>query len=201
MKLKHILLATAAATVMFACGGEKKTESVIDSTGVETTYTIDTASSKVAWKGSMLKMHSHNGVISLTEGSLTAKGNLITAGSFTINMKSIAPLDSNYTKDHPKDYLIGHLSGADFFAVDTFPTAKFVVKKVEGSTITGDLTVRGKTNEEKVTDVVVTADSANVNATGKLTFNRQKYGVAYKAANDMVLSDDIELNITLVGKK
>jgi polyisoprenoid-binding protein YceI len=201
MKFKHVLLALATSAVMFACGGEKKTESAVDSTGAEITYTIDTASSKVAWKGSMLKMHSHNGLISLNEGTLTVKGNLITAGSFTINMKSITPLDSNYNKEHPKEYLIGHLSGADFFAVDTFPTASFVVKKVEGNTITGDLTLRGKTNEEKVTDVVVTADSANVNATGKLTFNRQKYGVAYKAANDMVLSDDIELDITLVGKK
>ena len=68
--------------------------------------------------------------------------------------------------------------------------------------IAGEKSVRGKTNEEKVTDVVVTADSATVKASGKLVFNRQKYGVAYKAAmKDMLLADDIELTITISGTK
>ena len=36
---------------------------------------------------------------------------------------------------------------------------------------------------------------------GKLTFDRQKYGVAWKATmKDMVLQDNIELTVELVGK-
>lgn len=203
MNFKHILLASATAAVMFACGGEKKTETVaVDSTGTEVNYTVDAAASKIEWKGVMAGVKSHFGVINLKDGNITVKGGQVTAGTFNVDLATIAPLDSAYDAKNTKEGLIGHLKGKDFFAVDSFPTATFVIKKVEGNTATGDLTVRGKTNEEKVTDIVVTADSVNVNATGKLTFDRQKYGVSFSTGlKDYVIGDNIELNITLVGKK
>ena len=64
-------------------------------------------------------------------------------------------------------------------------------------TVMGNLTVRGKTNAETVSNVVF--DEATGAATGVLTFNRQNYEVAYAATmKDMVLSDDIELTISLM---
>ena len=203
MKIKIVFTSAILAAVMFSCGTEKKPETVaVDSLGTEATYTVDTAASNVLWEGQMLKMHKHFGNLTISEGSFTVKGLQVTAGSFTANLKSITPTDSNFTKDHPKAYLIGHLSGPDFFAVDSFPKATFVIKTVSGNSATGDFTVRGRTNEETVTDIVVDT-IGGVKATGKLVFNRQKYGVAYKAdvTKDMVLSDDIKLEITLVGKK
>jgi len=147
-------------------------------------------------------MYSHNGLINLSEGSLSLSDGKLAGGSFVVDLKTINPLDSGYSAEHPKEGLIGHLAAPDFFASDSFPTAKFVVKSVEGTTAIGDLTVRGVTNEEKVTDIVLTTDETSATASGKLVFNRQKYGVAYKSTmKDMVLSDDIELAISLVGKK
>lgn len=203
MKIKIVFTSAILAAVMFACNSEKKSDVVaVDSLGTEATYTVDTAASKIVWEGQMLKMHKHFGDLTISSGSLTVKGLQVTGGTFTANMKSISPTDSNYTKDHPKAYLVGHLSGADFFAVDSFPTATFVIKSVNGNSATGDLTVRGRTNSETVTDIVVDT-IGGVKATGKLVFNRQKYGVAYVAdkTKDMVLSDDIKLDISLVGKK
>lgn len=201
MKIKLLLSSAVLAALMFACNSDKKTEATaVDSLGTEATYTVDTAASTVLWEGQMLKMHKHFGTLKISEGSFTVKGLQVTGGSFTANMKSIVPTDSGYNAEHPKEYLVGHLSGADFFAVDTFPTASFVIKSVSGNTAVGDLTLRGKTNSETVTDIVVDT-VGGVKATGKLVLNRQKYNVAYKAAKDMVLSDDIKLDVTLVGKK
>lgn len=202
MKIKLLLSSAVLAALMFACDSDKKTDvtTVVDTIATEATYTVDTAASSVLWEGQMLKMHKHFGTLKISEGSLTIKGLQITGGSFTANMKSIVPTDSGYNAEHPKEYLVGHLSGADFFAVDSFPTASFVIKSVSGNTAVGDLTLRGKTNSETVTDIVVDT-VGGVKATGKLVLDRQKYNVAYKAAKDMVLSDDIKLEVTLVGKK
>lgn len=203
MKIKLMLTSAVLAAFMFSCNSDKPAETtvVVDSTATEATYMVDSAASNIFWEGQMLKMHKHYGDLTISEGSLTVKGLQVTGGTFTADMKSIVPTDSGYNKEHPKAYLVGHLSNADFFAVDSFPTASFVIKSVSGNTATGDLTLRGKTNSETVTDIVVDTLGGGVKATGKLVFNRQKYGAAYKAANDMVLSDDIKLDITLVGKK
>src|SRR6187431_3403200 len=114
MKIKIVFTSAILAAVMFSCGTEKKAETVaVDSLGTEATYTVDTAASNVLWEGQMLKMHKHFGNLTISEGSFTVKGLQVTAGSFTANLKSITPTDSNFTKDHPKAYLIGHLSGPD----------------------------------------------------------------------------------------
>ncbi len=204
MKIRNLFVAVAATATLYSCGpSEKPADStVVDSTAA-TTYKVNVDNSTVNWKGTMVNVYSHFGTVKLTEGSLTVAGGKLTAGTFTVDLKTITPLDSNYnTTDHKKEGLVGHLSAPDFFAVDSFSTASFVVKSVEGNVATGDLTVRGKTNEEKVTDLVITSDSSSVTASGKLVFNRQKYGVAWKATmKDMVLADDIEVTVNLNGTK
>ena len=203
MKLRNLFLALAATAALYSCGPSEKPAdtTTVDSTAA-VTYSIVADSSTVSWKGTMVKMYSHFGTVKLSEGTATVTGGKLSAGSFTVDLKTITPLDSGYTKDRPKEGLVGHLSAPDFFATDSFPTATFVIKSVEGNTATGDLTVRGKTNEEKVTDLVVVADSTSLSASGKLVFNRQKYGVAYKATmKDMVLADEIEVSVALKGKK
>ena len=96
--------------------------------------------------------------------------------------------------------LLGHLASPDFFAVDSFPTATFEIAAVEGNTATGKLTVRGKSNDEKVTDIVITEENGVAKASGKLSFDRQKYNVKWKAPmKDVVLNDAIELTVELTG--
>ncbi|MBC7451850.1 MAG: YceI family protein [Cytophagales bacterium] len=203
MKIKSILIGSLFVAALYSCSSEKPAETTVavDSTA-EVTYTVSTEGSSVLWEGSVIKAHKHFGTLKLTEGTFTLKGTQVVAGTFTTDMKTINPTDSGYNKEHPKEGLVGHLGTAEFFAVDSFPTAKFVIKSFEGNTVTGDLTLRGKTNEEKVTDIVVDTTAGVVKATGKLTVDRQKYGVSYKSAmKDMVLSDELKLEVTLVGNK
>lgn len=207
------LIAAGTALLMVACGpseaeiAAKKAQQEADSLAAlaasERTYAIDAAGSKARWTGTMLGIKSHHGVVGVS-GSFTAKANVLTGGEFTVDLKTIAPEDTLYapegSKQGTKSMLIGHLQSPDFFAVDTFPTATFKITGVEGTTATGDLTVRGKTNTENVTDIVLTAENGVAKATGKLVFDRQKYGVAWSSGSkDAILNDNIELAIELTG--
>lgn len=214
--MKPFLLITAAAAIVtFAsCGPTEaeiaatKAKATADSLAAEAakekTYMIDAAASHVNWAGTMVGVYTHSGTIGINEGSLVTKGDMLSGGSVAINMKSITPTDSNYNAKEKRtpEGLVGHLSSADFFAVDSFPTATLKILSVEGNTAKVDLTIRNKTNSETVTDIVITPNAdGTVHATGKLVFDRQKYGVAWKASmKDMVLQDNIELTVDLTGK-
>ncbi len=214
MKFPVLSVVALAAVALVACGPSEaeiaaaKEKAAADSlaalAAMEKSYTVDAAASKLSWKGTMLGVKSHHGTINMTEGSFSVKGGVVTGGKFVVDMKSIAPLDSAYAADDAKQgtraMLVGHLSSADFFAVDSFPTATFEITSVEGATAAGKLTLRGKTSDEKVTDIVVTEENGVAKATGKLSFDRQKYGVAWKAPmKDVVLNDAIELTVELTG--
>lgn len=214
MKALVVSVVALAALFLVACGPseaeiaaakEKATaDSIAAAAAAEHSYVLDAAASTVNWKGTMLGVKSHHGTVKMTEGKLTVQGGMVKAGSFTVDMTSIAALDSAYAADDAKQgtrsMLIGHLSSPDFFDVTNSPTATFEVTAADATSITGNLTVRGKTNEEKVTDVVVSEENGMVKATGKLAFDRQKYGVAWSSgAKDMVLNNDIELEIALTG--
>lgn len=216
MKPFIALTATAAVLSIVACGPSEaeiaatKEKAVQDSiaaaAAMEKTYAIDAAASNITWAGhtSGAKVYGHHGNIALSNGMFTVKGGMLTGGKFEVNMKSITPLDSNYAPDGSKEgtkaNLMMHLTTGDFFLTDTFPAATFVVKSVEGNTATGDLTVKGKTNEEKITDIAITEENGKAKATGKLVFDRQKYGVSWKHfMKDVLLADDIELSIDLTG--
>lgn len=207
MKL-HLFSATGlVALTLASCGGGGSTEGqgTIDSTAAmaakEVTYALDVAASKLTWKGVMIGVKYHEGTMAFTEGSFTAKGGQLVTGGFVVDMKSMVPLDTNYNKDYTKEKLTGHLASPDFFAVDSFPTASFKVTSVSGNSATGELNVRGRIGAETVTDIVISEENGMANASGKLVFNRQKYGVSWaNPMKDMVLSDDIEIVVSLVGK-
>lgn len=209
MKMKFKLLSLALVIGLGAASCNQKSgtegEGQADSTAVGSpvAYTINPAESKVEWKGSMLGVYDHTGTINLSQGALNVAAGAVTGGSFTIDMNTIVATDpdANY-KMAPREKLIEHLKSDDFFAVATNPTATFTVKSVEGNSIKGDLSIRGITNEESVTDVVVTEADGKVSATGKLVFDRKKYNVNYEnKMGNMVLSKDIELMINLSGVK
>lgn len=210
------LLSTVAlaATFLVACGPseaeirankEKVTaDSLAALASMERTVAIDVANSTVNWTGTMLGIKSHNGTVALSDAKLTVKGPTVVGGSFIVDLESITALDDAYAPDGSEQgtraMLLGHLASADFFDVANHPTASFNITSVDGNTATGMLTIRGVSSEEKVTDINVTEADGAITVTGKLTFDRQKYGVTWSSGSkDAVLNDAIDLNITLNG--
>jgi polyisoprenoid-binding protein YceI len=213
MKLT-VLSAAAAAVVLVSCGpsaeeqAKAREQAIADSIAAaaskEMTYTVDAASSKLMWEGNMTgaKVYSHSGDLKITSGTMMTKGPLLTGGEFTADMNSINPTDNGYSEEHPREGLIVPLRSADFFAVDSFPTATLKITGTEGNTATADLTLRGMTNSEKITDIVLTTNpDGTVSAKGKLVFDRKKYNVTFPGpAKDMLLANDITLSVELMGK-
>lgn len=204
--MKQLVLATAAAAFLFSsCGGggeskkkEEKSESSMAGEVME--VPVD---GKVKWEGTLVGVYSHYGTVNLSEGSVKLDGNKVVGGSFTIDMTSITPEDENYKPEEGStpEKLVSHLSSDDFFAVEQYPTATFVItgSSEDGKTIMGDLTVRGKTNPEKVENVMIDAESGTM--TGTMVVDRKKYDVTWDhPLQEMVLNNDMEFEITLMKK-
>lgn len=108
-----------------------------------TTYTIEPTHTFVTWEAKHFGTSTSHGRFDKKSGSITIDKTAKTGkAEITIDMKSmntgVAPFDK-------------HLTGEDFFAADKFPEAKFVSTsfKFDGdkvSEVTGNLTMRGKTN-------------------------------------------------------
>ena len=206
----NVLYAIAfSATALFACGnaGTESAETTMEETAAveSVNYTADVSASMVNWRGEVAGVYGHEGFIKLSSGSVAVAGDAITGGEFTMDMTGIVPTDSASFKDEDGGRITdlqGHLSTEDFFNTANFPTSTFVITSVAGNTVTGNLTIRDKTNEETIEVASSEMTESGVNVTGKMVFNRQDYDVAWvHYMKDMVLSNDIAITVTLIATK
>ena len=165
------------------------------------TKKIDVAKSKLTWVGKKVTGQ-HDGTVALQNGTLIFKDAKLTGGMLTVNMKSIAVLDLK--SGEGKEKLEGHLKGDDFFAVEKFPTATIMFRKVtmksEGMySITADLTIKGIT-KSLLLDMAVNGSSA----TSTFKVDRTKYDIKYGSGSffdnlgDKAISDDFEISATIM---
>jgi polyisoprenoid-binding protein YceI len=191
--------------LLAACGDSKPAPTVEEAeTGITGTYVIDTDQSVIIWKGAMLGIKFHEGTMQLLQGQLNLEDGVVIGGSLTADVNSMTPTDENYQPEEgaTREKLVGHLKSDDFFNTDEFPTSTFVITEGMGNSAKGRLTVRGNTNEEQIFNISVEDNGESIRASGSLTFNRKNYDVAWDSPmKDVVLSNDIELNISLVAKK
>lgn len=216
MKFKNLFLLVIIAASVVACNNNKATDSTHSHDGEEAhdhnhanvaavAHAIALDQSVVDWKGSILSVKYHSGILDFTSGELKLAGSEVVGGSFVADLKSMRATDDDNAEgygDGTKEQLIGHLSSPEFFDVESFPTASFEITSIEGNEAFGNLTVRGITTEETVTNLEIVDTDVDITATGVLVFDRQKYDVSWETgAKDFILSDDIELAIRLVVLK
>jgi len=222
MKLRTIfimmaVLAIGATSCMQSPEGEKvKSDDAteIHFTELANTVTPNLALSKVEWLGTK-PTGTHYGTLSIKEGSLFVKDGELTGGVFVLDMTSIVVLDI----DDPKmnENLVGHLKSADFFLVDSFPTATFkfsTVTPLESSTevegkvnpthrIEGNLTMRGITRRVNF-PAKIKIDEQGISAkTPQFVINRTEWNVNYGSKSvfanlkDNFIHDEIGITITI----
>ena len=200
--LKFTALAITVLSFAACTSNESTEEEVAEMEGVTASVTADTAASEVIWKGDMLGLYSHEGTVKVQSGSMDIDNGVVTGGNFVVDLTSINPTDDGYDEERTAENLVGHLSSDDFFNVEEFPTASFEVTGAQDDKVMGNLTIRGKTNPETVENVMITEEDGNVKVSGELTFDRTKYDVNFKMpVEDKVLSNDITLNVKIVGNK
>lgn len=162
---------------------------------------VNTEKSSVEWQGKKIGGQ-HEGNIQIKSGSLELNGDKIVAGNFVVDMTSITCTD---LKDESyKQKLVGHLKSDDFFGVEAYPTAKFVVTKSSDfsngtATLTGDLTIKG--NKENISfDVLKTGNAYSA----KIEIDRSKFDVRYGSNSffdnlgDKAIEDNFTLKVKLV---
>ena len=88
----------------------------------------------------------------------------------------------------------------DFFGVKANPTAKFATTKIEkndkGHSITGDLTLNGKTKSLTFPATITVKDGA-VKLTSELTISQTDFGMTYGAGK---LDDEVKIKVDLDAK-
>lgn len=213
MKNTLRLLTLAAAATLVSCGEEKAAEATTtaaqaisnDSVPSKTDVKIDTFyaqadMSSIGWKCSK-PVSSHNGIIKISKGWLGLNAGKIEQGAFTIDMKTISDLDIKEADKNKK--LVGHLSSKDFFDVASFPTSEFVLTSATDSTLTGNLTLKGKTNSITFPYTTMIKNGEMIVAKANFSIDRSKWGIEFLGKsvagikpNDIV-SDMIELEVSL----
>lgn len=190
-------LSVLGMTSTFAKGG---------ASAVVKTTAINTEKSTIDWIGKKV-LGQHNGKVNIQSGSIFTKDNVLTGGSFVIDMKSITSedlKDADYNKK-----LIGHLNSADFFNVAEFPTATLKITKVlkltnkpNEYTVTADLTIKGITKSitfPATFKAVGNGFEGNANITIDRTLWDIKYGSSsfFEGLGDKAIKNEFELNVKI----
>lgn len=196
----------AAAAVEQAAVAVEQTAAGIATSG---SYAVE-PSSVIEWVGKK-PTGQHKGTISLQSGALNVNNGNIT-GDFVIDMNSITVTD--ITEDEGKSDLEAHLKGtgkedgADhFFNVKTYPTGSFKLTSFDGTNVTGDLTLKGKTKTISFPASLTISDNEVSLESKPFEINRVDFGVNYASKSvfgdlkDKFINDEIELVVKLKAKK
>ena len=180
-------------------------------------YTINTQESEVKWAGKkpLIDGYINSGTIGLNEGEVEVDEDGVVSGSFVIDMKTLK-VGLTAKKPNQETTLEGHLKGDDWFDVETYPTAKFDIKKVTAKNsdpantsydIEGDLTIKDKTNTITFPATIKQEANGQLVAEATTEIDRTKWGLTAGSASffdnlaDNAIDDMIQLSFKLVANK
>ncbi|TCC95781.1 YceI family protein [Pedobacter hiemivivus] len=203
-----VLIVFAVSLSAFRFSADPKPAKINRVAGKAITYKVDEQNSKLTWLAKKVTGE-HSGNVKVTGGSLVLDKNVLKGGSFDIDTRTISVTDITDPETNGK--LLGHLKSDDFFAVEKFPAAKFVITSVTPTgagkyDVKGKLTIKGITNDVAF-PATVKVDGNKVQADAKITIDRTKYGIKFRSKNffenlgDKTIYDDFDLNVTLAANK
>ena len=223
-KLTTLLLfpAAFAGLVLISCKNDPapQTESATapkpDTVRVEPVPTAGAATFAVTegtvyWQGKKALGNPHNGTIKVATGELMVNQGRLLSGNITLDMTSIAV--TNLNDGGEKRDLESHLKDKDFFEVQKFPQAEFVITEVLPSNlpafnwvVRGDLTIKDKSHPVNI-PVKMTIDGDKLEATSAtFPINRTQWGINFRSgtlgtAKDKVVEDVVPLSLVLKARR
>lgn len=163
---------------------------------------VNKSASSIAWLAKKVTGE-HNGTVGISAGALNVNGNKLIGGNFTIDLKTIKALD--ITDPGYNQKFIGHITSGDFFEIEKFPTASFVITKVAGNQVTGNLTVKGITKSITF-PAEIAVKGGKVTAKANITIDRTDFNIRYgskkffESIGDKAIYDDFALTVSLVSE-
>jgi len=132
-------------------------------------------------------------------GQVTGHGTVSPAGEVSGTMTvAAASIDTNTARRDK------HLRSGDFFAADAFPHITFSVDRVEpsseGVTVTGKLTVRGRTRPLAFPARVSIAGSGEVSLDAEVRINRADFGLTWNLMGMIAMRNTITVH-AVFGKR
>lgn len=159
----------------------------------EAKYTLTGDNTKITFVGSK-KGGKHDGGFKMLTGTATANGTDPATAKFEVEID----MNSTWTDT---EKLTKHLMSPDFFGVKTNPKSKFVSTKVEkgtnGYTVTGDLTLNGKTKAVSFPAQIAVKDGT-LTLTAEFPINRHDWGISYGKG---MINDDVAMKVKVDAKK
>ncbi|WP_187270958.1 YceI family protein [Neolewinella aurantiaca] len=217
--MKNFFFLLTLAAFFTACGGPEgqaveSSEAEDETTKTEmvssTQYNVDPAASVINWEGSKIA-YGHTGTVRVTDGQLIVANDAIVGGKFAIDLREMESTDLEGEK---ATKLISHLQSADFFDVETYPMANFVITQVQEASnedgrthdITGNLTLHGESRSITIPATVSMEGGMLKASTPKFTIDRTQWGMEYGSGaigtvQDKMINDNIGLEIMLVANK
>lgn len=211
-----MVMLTASAFIISGCGKSEKEVKVGDKqTAGENkgkSLVVSTTDSKINWHGKKVTGQ-HNGTINVAKGEVMVDNGRVTGGKVEVDMKSIKNEDLKDAEMNAK--LVGHLSSADFFEVEKYPTAKLEIVKVEelkdatkpnvNSTVTANLTMKDVTKSITF-PAEIKIENGMLSAKADFDIDRTDWNIKYGSGKffdnlgDKMINDKFNLNLVIVAK-
>ena len=164
------------------------------SSNAQSVFKANPEKSKFSWTGyAAVGTYAPTGIIKLNSGSLTFDGKNITKANFEFDMKTIS---------HENKDLQNHLRNEDFFDVEKYPKATFILEKVNGNEAIGFLKI--KDVQKKITFPITIKKMENVmQVQANIAVNRTDFGIKYNSTNffsnlgDYAIKDNFEFRLDL----
>jgi len=168
-------------------------------------YGVDTVHTQIGFEVKHFGVSTFRGSFGGFSGTITVGENGIEKVDGSIEIASVKV---------PEEQLTGHLLSEDFFDAENHPQGKFTstsVEKVDGENykVTGDLTLRGVTNQV-VLDVEVEGAGVGMDGNSVLGLkadglvNRNDYGISWGAVLDSgaaALAEKVRIVLTVEAVK
>lgn len=163
----------------------------------------------INWKATKVTGE-HSGIVKLKSGVFHIKEGKLKAGTVEINMMTIE--DTDMQPGEYKTKLENHLKSDDFFSVEKHPVAKFEFMKAEfvkdkNYNITGNLTIKGITNEVSFPAIVDITEAKMEGMAAVITIDRTKWDIRYgsgkffEGLGDKMIHDEFKLNVKVGAVK
>ena len=207
--MKNIFLLTLIASLFVACSSPTasteagEANEAATAVASSTEYEVSAAESTVTWKGSKPTGDVHMGIVAIKQGKLAMSEGTISAGNFVLDMTQMSVTDEGMD-DETKAKLLGHLTTADFFEVEKFPTASFLVTGSTADSLMGNLTIKDITKSITVPYTVEVAE-ANITAIASFSIDRTQWGVKFNSGNffetlgEYLIDDAVQFDVKLVA--
>ncbi len=192
----------------------EKGQSVIIPSQPDGKYNIDVENSLVGWSGRNVK-YAHRGSINVKAGNIDFKVGKLMGGEFVLDMTTIKDLD--LVDDMWRGILESHLKSSDFFDVENFPEASFVIQKATllddaligapNYKLSGLLNIKDVSGVIEFSAMIVPIEDGSVNGQAHFDFDRTLWNVRYGSEKFFeklgmhLVNDLVSLELFLVAKK